>query len=291
MIIPINKPAGITSHTVVNKLRRFYGIKKIGHAGTLDPFATGVLILLVGRDSTKRSEEFMKQDKIYRTKLKLGFISDTYDKDGVIQEYNTDIIPTQEQLESIINQFIGEIEQIPPMYSALKFEGRPLYEYAREGIEIERKSRQIKIFDIKLINIEKSIITIEVLCSKGTYIRTLAEDIGQTMGCGAHLKGLERTQTGNFQLSKALSIEALEAMPMASREKALMPIDVLLEELSSIKLNMAELDAIKKGQSIDFNSKNDKEVRLYSPSGQFVGVGQPDLKGRLFPKRLIAKIL
>ena len=177
------------------------------------------------------------------------------------------------------------------MYSALKFEGRPLYEYARQGIEIERKSRQITIYDIGLMEFQGSVMTIEVSCSKGTYIRTLAEDIGHALGCGAHLKGLERTQTGNFQLTEALTIEALEAMDSISREKVLLPIDALLEGLPSIELTSAETELIKKGQSIDFISKNEEELRLYSVSGQFVGVGQPDLQGRLFPKRLIANIL
>lgn len=285
----LDKPLGFSSNQALKKIQWLFNAKKAGHTGTLDPMATGLLPICLG-EATKFSHRLLDAHKSYIATIQLGITTSTGDQEGeVISE--KEVVLNEAQLKDTLKKFIGDTTQIPPMYSALKFEGRPLYEYAREGIEIERKSRQIKIFDIKLINIEKSIITIEVLCSKGTYIRTLAEDIGQTMGCGAHLKGLERTQTGNFQLSEALSIEALEAMPMASREKALMPIDVLLEELSSIKLNMAELDAIKKGQSIDFNSKNDKEVRLYSPSGQFVGVGQPDLKGRLFPKRLIAKIL
>ncbi|NCW36349.1 MAG: tRNA pseudouridine(55) synthase TruB [Methylophilaceae bacterium] len=285
----LDKPLGFSSNQALKKIQWLFNAKKAGHTGTLDPMATGLLPICLG-EATKFSHRLLDAHKSYIATIQLGITTSTGDQEGeVISE--KEVVLNEAQLKDTLKKFIGDTTQIPPMYSALKFEGKPLYEYAREGIEIERKSRQIKIFDIKLINIEKSIITIEVLCSKGTYIRTLAEDIGQTMGCGAHLKGLERTQTGNFQLSEALSIEALEAMPMASREKALMPIDVLLEELSSIKLNMAELDAIKKGQSIDFNSKNDKEVRLYSPSGQFVGVGQPDLKGRLFPKRLIAKIL
>ena len=285
----LDKPLGFSSNQALKKIQWLFNAKKAGHTGTLDPMASGLLPICLG-EATKFSHRLLDANKSYIATIQLGITTSTGDQEGeVISE--KEVVLNEAQLKDTLKKFIGDMTQIPPMYSALKFEGKPLYEYAREGIEIERKSRQIKIFDIKLINIEKSIITIEVLCSKGTYIRTLAEDIGQTMGCGAHLKGLERTQTGNFQLSEALSIEALEAMPMASREKALMPIDVLLEELSSIKLNMAELDAIKKGQSIDFNSKNDKEVRLYSPSGQFVGIGQPDLKGRLFPKRLIAKIL
>ena len=285
----LDKPLGFSSNQALKKIQWLFNAKKAGHTGTLDPMATGLLPICLG-EATKFSHRLLDAHKSYIATIQLGITTSTGDQEGeVISE--KEVVLNEAQLKDTLKKFIGDTTQIPPMYSALKFEGKPLYEYAREGIEIERKSRQIKIFDIKLINIEKSIITIEVLCSKGTYIRTLAEDIGQTMGCGAYLKALERTQTGNFQLSEALSIEALEAMPMAFREKALMPIDVLLKELSSIKLNMAELDAIKKGQSIDFMSKNDKEVRLYSPSGQFVGVGQPDLKGRLFPKRLIAKIL
>ena len=285
----LDKPLGFSSNQALKKIQWLFNAKKAGHTGTLDPMATGLLPICLG-EATKFSHRLLDAHKSYIATIQLGITTSTGDQEGeVISE--KEVVLNEAQLKDTLKKFIGDTTQIPPMYSALKFEGKPLYEYAREGIEIERKSRQIKIFDIKLINIEKSIITIEVLCSKGTYIRTLAEDIGQTMGCGAHLKGLERTQTGNFQLSEALSIEALEAMPISSREEVLMPIDALLEELSSIKLNMAELDAIKKGQSIDFMSKNDKEVRLYSPSGQFVGVGQPDLKGRLFPKRLIAKIL
>ena len=285
----LDKPLGFSSNQALKKIQWLFNAKKAGHTGTLDPMASGLLPICLG-EATKFSHRLLDANKTYIATIQLGITTSTGDQEGeVVSE--KEVVLNEAQLKDTLKKFIGDITQIPPMYSALKFEGKPLYEYAREGIEIERKARQIKIYDIKLLKIEESIITIEVACSKGTYIRTLAEDIGYTLGCGAHLKGLERTQTGIFQLSEALSIEALEAMPMASREKALMPIDVLLEELSSIKLNMAELDAIKKGQSIDFNSKNDKEVRLYSPSGQFVGVGQPDLKGRLFPKRLIAKIL
>ena len=186
MIIPINKPAGITSHTVVNKLRRFYGIKKIGHAGTLDPFATGVLILLVGRESTKKSDTLMKQDKIYRTKLKLGFISDTYDKDGAIQEYNTDIVPTREQIELVVKQFIGDIEQIPPMYSAIKINGKKMYELARNPY-----------------------ITLDIYCGSGTYIRSLGYDIGMKLGTGAYLEELERRQSGEYTIENCYTLDTL----------------------------------------------------------------------------------
>lgn len=209
MIIPINKPAGITSHTVVNKLRRFYGIKKIGHAGTLDPFATGVLILLVGRESTKRSDEFMKQDKIYRTKLKLGFISDTYDKDGAIQEYNTNIVPTREQIESVIKQFIGNIEQIPPMYSAIKINGKKMYELARKGEHIDIPPRQVTITRIDILEYAYPYLILDIYCASGTYIRSLGYDIGMKLGTGAYLEELERRQSGEYTIENCYSLDNL----------------------------------------------------------------------------------
>ena len=285
----LDKPLGFSSNQALKKIQWLFNAKKAGHTGTLDPMASGLLPICLG-EATKFSHRLLDANKSYIAIIHLGVTTSTGDQEGeVVSEKKVAL--NEAQLKDTLKKFIGDITQIPPMYSALKFAGKPLYEYAREGIEIERKSRLIKIYDIKLISIEESIITIEVDCSKGTYIRTLAEDIGKTLGCGAHLKGLTRTQTGNFKLSDALTIEALEAMSMPSREKVLLPTDALLEGLSSIKLTMAQTEAIKKGQSIDFISENDKEVRLYSASGQFVGVGQSDLQGRLFPKRLIANIL
>ena len=285
----LDKPLGFSSNQALKKIQWLFNAKKAGHTGTLDPMASGLLPICLG-EATKFSHRLLDANKSYIAIIHLGVTTSTGDQEGeVVSEKKVAL--NEAQLKDTLKKFIGDITQIPPMYSALKFAGKPLYEYAREGIEIERKSRLIKIYDIKLISIEESIITIEVDCSKGTYIRTLAEDIGETLGCGAHLKGLTRIQTGNFKLSDALTIEALEAMSMPSREKVLLPTDALLEGLSSIKLTMAQTEAIKKGQSIDFISENDKEVRLYSASGQFVGVGQPDLQGHLFPKRLIANIL
>jgi tRNA pseudouridine55 synthase len=209
MIIPINKPAGITSHTVVNRLRKFYGIKKIGHAGTLDPFATGVLILLVGRESTKRSDEFMKQDKIYRTKLKLGYISDTYDKDGVIQEYNVQKVPTRSEIESITESFIGEISQIPPMYSAIKINGKKMYELARKGQTIDIPPRLVNIYNIDILDYTYPYLTLDIACSSGTYIRSLGYDIGMKLGTGAYLEELERRQSGEFNIDNCYTLDTL----------------------------------------------------------------------------------
>lgn len=209
MIIPINKPAGITSHTVVNKLRRFYGIKKIGHAGTLDPFATGVLILLVGRDSTKRSQELMKQNKIYITKLKLGYISDTYDKEGIIQEYNIQKIPTRVEIDQIVASFVGEISQIPPMYSAIKINGRKMYELARKGEHIDIPARNVTITSIDILEYTYPYLTLDISCSSGTYIRSLGYDIGIKLGTGAYLTQLERRKSGEYSIDNCYNLDTL----------------------------------------------------------------------------------
>ncbi len=285
----LDKPLGFSSNQVLKKIQWLFNAKKAGHTGTLDPMASGLLPICLG-EATKFSHHLLNANKTYIATIQLGMTTTTGDQEGeVVSE--KEVILNEVQLKETLQKFMGDITQIPPMYSALKFEGKSLYEYARKGIEIERKSRQITIHDIKLMKIEASKMTVEVFCSKGTYIRTLAEDIGQALGCGAYLKTLKRTQTGNFQVANALSIEALETMAMSSREKVLLPIDTLLKGLSSIELTFTEIEAIKKGQSIDFNGKNLNELRLYSSSGQFVGVGQPDLQGRLLPKRLIANIL
>lgn len=285
----LNKPLGFSSNQALKKIQWLLNAKKAGHTGTLDPMASGLLPICLG-EATKFSNRLLNANKTYIATVQLGVTTTTGDQEGEVIS-KKEAVFNEAQLKETLQKFIGDITQIPPMYSALKFEGRPLYEYARQGIEIERKSRQITIYDIGLMEFQGSVMTIEVSCSKGTYIRTLAEDIGHALGCGAHLKGLERTQTANFQLTEALTIEALEAMDSISREKVLLPIDALLEGLPSIELTSAETELIKKGQSIDFISKNEEELRLYSVSGQFVGVGQPDLQGRLFPKRLIANIL
>ena len=285
----LNKPLGFSSNQALKKIQWLFNAKKAGHTGTLDPMASGLLPICIG-EATKFSHRLLEANKTYIATIQLGVTTTTGDQEGEVVNQK-DVVLKPNQLEETLQKFTGDITQIPPMFSALKFEGKPLYEYARQGIEIERKSRQVTIYDITLNKIEESIVILEVSCSKGTYIRTLAEDIGHALGCGAYLKGLERTQTGNFQLSDAFTIEAIEAMSMASREETLLPVDALLEGLSSIKLTLTETEAIKKGQAIDFNGKNDNELRLYGASGQFLGVGQPDLQGRLFPKRLIANIL
>lgn len=208
-ILLVDKAAGSTSFYLVSLLRRLTHIEKIGHAGTLDPFATGVMVMLIGRDYTRRSDEFLCSDKEYKATLQLGINTDTYDLDGQITS-RSDKIPTLKEIELALQTFQGEISQIPPMYSAKKVEGKKLYDLARKGIVIERQPVKVKV-DIKLIKYNYPMLEILVSCSKGTYIRSLAYDIGQFLGCGAHLFELTRTRSGFFCLEDCLPQDLLKA--------------------------------------------------------------------------------
>lgn len=211
----INKPSGITSHDVIDQLRQITGLKKIGHAGTLDPFASGLLLVAIGRESTRELSKFVGLDKEYLATLKLGAVSDTYDRTGRIQltvnnpEHSGQL--TEEKIKKVLSQFIGVQEQIPPMFSAKKIKGKKLYELARKGIEVERKAQKINIYKIELIKFDAFVncLLLVVNCSSGTYIRALAHDIGQALSCGAYLEELVRTKIGDFKLEKAVEIKNL----------------------------------------------------------------------------------
>jgi tRNA pseudouridine55 synthase len=207
--ILINKPAGITSHDVVDKLREITKIKRIGHAGTLDPFATGLLILGIGREFTKKLSIFQKKDKEYIATLKLGAESDTFDRDGKIVEEKVEKIPEREEIEKVLKSFLGEIEQIPPVFSAKKIKGKKLYELARKGIKVEPKPQRVKIYEISILEYNFPYLKIKVKCSSGTYIRSLANDIGNKLGCGAYVEDLMRTKIGEFSIENAVELSKL----------------------------------------------------------------------------------
>lgn len=204
--ILINKPAKVSSHDVVDQLRKITGIKKIGHAGTLDPFATGLLIMAIGRESTKKISHFVKQNKSYAAKLFLGSTTNTYDNEGLISKKDNFEIPDEESVKNVLKEFVGEQEQIPPMFSAKKVGGKKLYDLARKGIEIKREACFINIYNIEFINYNWPFLEISVTCSTGTYIRSLANDIGKKLGCGAYLERLERTAIENFEIKNAYDI-------------------------------------------------------------------------------------
>lgn len=201
-ILPVNKPRGKTAFSLVAMLRRHLKIEKIGHAGTLDPFATGVMVMLVGRSFTRLSDQFLGADKEYLARIQLGITTDTYDCDGEVTS-RSELIPTLLELESGISKFQGEIEQIPPMYSAKKLNGKKLYELARQGKTVERAAVKLKV-NTRLLSYEYPFVDIAVSCSKGTYIRSIAHDLGVLLGCGGHLVQLERTRSGTYTLEDCI---------------------------------------------------------------------------------------
>jgi tRNA pseudouridine55 synthase len=209
----VNKPCGPTSHTVVNQLRRITGVKKIGHAGTLDPFASGLLIMAIGREATRQINKYVKMEKEYLATLKLGAMSDTYDRTGEISykvESEKWKVLGRDEIEIALDKFRGRQEQVPPMFSAKKIQGKRLYELARRGVEVEREPAEIEIKELSIIKYDYPKLVIRVVCSSGTYVRSLAHDIGQTLGCGAYLEELERTAIGKYKLSRAIKLNDID---------------------------------------------------------------------------------
>lgn len=234
-VILVNKHKGVTSHDIVFKIRNLYGTKKVGHTGTLDPLATGVLPVLVGR-SAKAAEYLLSENKKYIAEIKLGIATDTEDITGKILE-KCDTLPTKNEFFEACKRFVGKINQVPPMYSALKVDGKKLLDLARQGIEIERKPREIIVFSIEpsVIDEKEGRYQLTVECSKGTYIRTLCADIGKSLGCGATMCELQRTKSGDFVLENAYTIKELEAMSQEEREGLLVPPENLFLEAPCVR--------------------------------------------------------
>ena len=222
-IVIVNKHAGVTSNDIVIKLRRLFGTRQVGHTGTLDPMATGVLPVLIGR-AVKASENITAENKRYTAHLKLGITTDTEDTTGTVLS-ETDQIPKEEDVLAVCATFVGDILQTPPMYSALKVNGRKLVDLAREGITVERQARPITVHSLKAVKLEEDLYELDVSCSKGTYIRTLCADIGAKLGCGGAMARLTRTESGHFSLAEACTIEQLEAMTEAERAACVIPLE------------------------------------------------------------------
>jgi tRNA pseudouridine55 synthase len=208
-IILINKPAGPSSHDIVNYVRKTVSVKKVGHAGTLDPFAEGLLVILIGRDATKEQRKFLNSDKEYIATMKIGTETDTYDKTGNIMNIYKKILPSEKEIKIILKSFIGKINQVPPSFSAKKIQGRRAYKLAREGKKVELKPVEILIKRIALLNYDAPLLQLKILCSTGTYIRSLAHDIGQKLNSGAHLEKLVRTKVGNLNLKNSIDLDEL----------------------------------------------------------------------------------
>jgi len=272
-ILNINKPAGMTSHDVVACVRRITGQRRVGHAGTLDPMATGVLLLCLG-PATRVAEYLMASDKVYRARIRLGIETDTYDAEGEItSQAATDHI-TRAQAERALGDLVGSLEQIPPMYSAIKHKGTPLYRLARRGQIIARQARRVEIRELKLLEWAPPKLEIEVHCSKGTYIRSLAHDLGQRLSCGAHLIGLTRMASGHFRIEQAVTLEDLEqACAKGEVARLLQPLDAALQAFPAVTVDQATARKITFGQRVRLSAAPEVPMcRAYAADGRLLAL-------------------
>jgi len=300
-VLILDKPPGMSSNRALQQAKRLFFVAKAGHTGSLDPLATGVLPLCFG-EATKFSQFLLEADKRYRSTFRFGMTTTTGDADGdVMSEMATDIL-TEEEVEKHLQQFSGEIEQIPSMFSALKFNGQPLYKLAREGKEVERKARKVTIFEIKLLAFRPGPAAeadVEVHCSKGTYIRSIAEDLGHELGCGAHVKALHRSAAGAFHEGQSISLDALVAelgeQGPEVLDHHLLPMDAPVEDLPAITLPESTGyyfglgNPVMDTQVFAAGEEGDM-VRVFLENDDFLGIGVITDDGRVAPKRLVAKL-
>lgn len=285
-VLLLDKPCGLTSNDALQKARRLFSAAKGGHTGTLDPLASGLLPLCFG-EATKFSADLLDADKTYEAMIRLGMTTDSGDSDGVVTA-TAAVDVSEGEIFGVLRQFIGPILQIPPMHSALKRHGRPLYELARQGIEVEREPRAVVIHAIDCLGFGGDRLHLRVACSKGTYIRVLAADIGQALGCGAHLAGLRRTRVGDLDLGAAVTLAHLESLDEAGRTACLQPVDALLRTLPSALLEGEAAERFRHGNPVDLPAGLGGKIRVYV-GGRLTGVGEAAPDGRLWPKKLVQR--
>ena len=289
-IVVLDKANGLSSNAALQEVKRLYEANKAGHAGSLDPLATGVLPVCLG-EATKVSQFLLDSDKCYRARIKLGIRTDTGDSEGSIIERNEGISVSRKAIERALTKFKGEVEQVPPMHSAIKMNGVPLYKLARKGIAVEREPRLVTLYQICLVEFVNSELELEISCSKGTYIRTIADDLGQILGCGAHVIELRRTQAGVFTEKDSISSEELalekENRGLDKIDQFLIPMDRAIQDLPEVNLPSITASHVKNGQAVLVRHlpKNGL-VRMYEDE-QFIGIGSIDDDGKVAPKRLI----
>jgi len=279
----LDKPVGVTSNFALQRARKLLGAHKAGHAGTLDPLASGLLIALFG-EATKFAGLLLDSEKEYAATLKLGETTATGDAEGGILE-SRPVEVSAADIQAALEGFKGEIEQVPPMHSALKRDGVPLYKLARRGESVERQPRPVRILELELLDFKKPFLNIRVRCSKGTYIRTLAEDIGAALRTGAHLGALRRTGSGRFRVSDAVTLPALEAMSPVERQAELLPVDSLLSQLPRIELDAASEARLRNGQTLQMTALPEGVSAVYGAGGALIGLGRAE-SGTLRPLRL-----
>jgi len=291
-ILLLDKAAGATSNSVLQQVKRLMGANKAGHTGSLDPIATGVLPICLG-EATKLSGYLLDADKGYDVTIRLGVKTSTGDIEGdVLAEHSVPKV-SDEYLSEVLERFTGDIYQIPPMYSALKKEGQPLYKLARKGIEVEREARPVTIYELVLRGRTEDTLDLSVLCSKGTYIRTLAEDIGEVLGCGAHVAVLRRTKAGTFTLSDTHTmgeLELLKAESFSGLDAAMLPLDAAISDWNKVNLTADMAYYIVRGQAVQVpKAPTQGMVSLYQGDDEFLGIGYILDDGRVAPKRLVAE--
>ncbi|HUG77475.1 MAG TPA: tRNA pseudouridine(55) synthase TruB [Burkholderiales bacterium] len=280
----LDKPVGLSSNATLQRAKRLFSARKAGHAGTLDPLASGLMVVLFG-EATKFAGPLLDADKAYLARVKLGERTATGDAEGEVLERRP-VQVSAESLAAVLARFRGSIEQLPPMYSALKRQGVPLYKLARRGETVPRVPRRVMISELSLVAREGDLVELMIRCSKGTYVRTLAEDIGAALGTGAHLAGLRRTGSGRFELSDALSLEALEQMPLPERRRRLLPLEALLAALPRAQLDAAGEARLRNGQALQISGLDAGLCAVYGAHGALVGLGMADGEGALRPLRL-----
>ena len=287
-VLMLDKMRGASSNAALQQAKRLYHAAKAGHAGTLDPLATGLLPILFG-EATKFSSDLLEADKSYAAEIRLGISTATADAEGEVIATRA-VNVTAAQLAAALANFRGDIQQTPPIYSALKHAGKPLYAYARAGVEIERAPRQVTIHALDLQWFEGERLALAVTCSKGTYIRSIAHDLGEMLGCGAHLAALRRTAVGRFGLDCAHSLESLEAVPVAERDARLLELDALLQDLPEVRLETEQELRFLQGQAVPWGGSSRGRARVYGSAGALLGVGEVDADGTLSPKRVVAQV-
>jgi tRNA pseudouridine55 synthase len=283
-VLLLDKPSGPSSNTVLQRVKRLLGAARAGHTGTLDPLASGLLVIAVGQ-ATKFSGGLLEADKAYRARLRLGERTSTGDAEGTVLS-RSEVAVSEGELRAALERFRGEIEQVPPMYAAIKHEGRPLYAYARRGEHVERAPRRVAIRCLDLESFEGEAVSLYVECSKGTYIRTLAEDIGAALGCGAHLAALERLAVGSFTLEQSVKLEDFEGLSSAQRRERLLPSQALIESWPRLRLPAELTTKFRHGQAVPADAV-DGNVAVFGEGEVFLGTGE--VCGRtLQPRRLLA---
>ena len=288
-VILLDKATGISSNFALQQVKRLFFAKKAGHTGSLDPLASGLLPICLGQ-ATKVAQFLLDDNKRYFVRGKLGQISDTGDAEGKISSFGPTEGINEPSVAQVLPEFLGNIKQVPPMYSALKRDGKPLYELARQGIEVEREARPVTIHEINFLGLVNGILSLDVACSKGTYIRTLVEDIGKMLSCGAHVIELRRTGFAHFDLTHSITFEQLEAIKSDNFEALdalILGADTMLPNFDSVFLSAEQTSDIKLGRKIQYKGYAQvQKLRLFDEKHQFIGIGESNLEGEVLPKRL-----